>query len=305
MSVTIHPLSDVQCETIGENSRIWQFVVVLPGAKIGADCNICSHCLIENDVVIGDRVTIKSGVQLWDGLCIDDDVFVGPNATFTNDKFPRSKVYPEKRPVTTIGRGASIGGGAVILPGITIGEYAMVGAGAVVTQDVPVNAIVKGVPAKITGYTNTSSHQTSKSIALDEEKFCGPVLYSLEHIKDIRGDLIVGECFKELPFEPKRIFMVHNVPSSKVRGAHAHKECHQLLIATHGSVNVILDDGVKREEYILSDPTLGIHIKPGVWGIQYKYSLDAVLLVLASHQYEAADYIRDYNEFIAWKSSNL
>ena len=305
MSVMIHPLSDVQSKTIGEGSRVWQFVVVLPDAKIGIDCNICSHCLIESDVVIGDRVTIKSGVQLWDGLRIEDDVFVGPNVTFTNDKFPRSKVYPESFSVTTVCRGASIGGGAVILPGITIGENAMVAAGAVVTQDVPVNAIVMGVPAKITGYTDTLSQPTTKLMASDKEKFCGPVLYSMADIRDIRGNLIVGECLKDIPFEPKRIFMVYDVPSSKVRGAHAHKECHQFLIAAHGSVNVILDDGVKREEYTLSDPTLGIYIKPGVWGIQYKYSQDAVLLVLASHQYEAADYIRDYNEFVTWKGGKL
>ncbi len=107
----VHPLADVASCDIGQNTRIWQFVVILPGAKIGADCNICSHCLIENDVVIGDRVTVKSGVQLWDGLRIKDDVFIGPNVTFTNDKFPRSKIYPDKFLGTTIGKGASIGGG--------------------------------------------------------------------------------------------------------------------------------------------------------------------------------------------------
>jgi UDP-3-O-[3-hydroxymyristoyl] glucosamine N-acyltransferase len=107
----IHPLSDVQSTTIGSGTRVWQFVVVLPGAKIGQDCNICSHCLIENDVVVGDRVTVKSGVQLWDGIRLEDDVFIGSNVTFTNDPFPRSKQYPAAFPVTTIKAGASIGGG--------------------------------------------------------------------------------------------------------------------------------------------------------------------------------------------------
>jgi UDP-3-O-[3-hydroxymyristoyl] glucosamine N-acyltransferase len=111
MTQSIHPLSDVQTRQIGEGSRIWQFVVILPGARIGADCNICAHCLIENDVVIGDRVTIKSGVQLWDGLRIEDDVFIGPNVTFTNDRFPRSKQYPDRFVTTLVKRGASIGGG--------------------------------------------------------------------------------------------------------------------------------------------------------------------------------------------------
>ena len=147
----IHPLSDVQSSAIGSGTRVWQFVVVLAGAQIGQDCNICSHCLIENDVVIGDRVTVKSGVQLWDGLRVGNDVFIGPNASFTNDRFPRSQQKPEKFLVTTIHDGASIGGGAVILPGITIGERAMVGAGAVVTRSVPAGSIVVGNPARIVG----------------------------------------------------------------------------------------------------------------------------------------------------------
>ena len=107
----IHPLADVASTHIGPNTKIWQFTVILPGAKIGADCNICSHCFIENDVVIGDRVTVKCGVQLWDGLRIEDDVFIGPNVTFTNDPFPRSKQYPSAFPVLTVKTGASIGGG--------------------------------------------------------------------------------------------------------------------------------------------------------------------------------------------------
>ena len=152
MAKFIHPLSDVQTEIIGDGTRIWQFVVVLPEARIGRDCNICAQVFIENDVIVGNRVTIKSGVQLWDGLRIGDDVHLGPNATFTNDKFPRSKDYPNKYPVTTVGKCASIGGGAVILPGLLIGELAMVGAGAVVTRNVPPRAIVVGNPAHIIGY---------------------------------------------------------------------------------------------------------------------------------------------------------
>jgi UDP-2-acetamido-3-amino-2,3-dideoxy-glucuronate N-acetyltransferase len=148
MRCIIHPLADVQSSHISENTKIWQYTVVLPDARIGADCNICAHVFIENDVIIGDRVTIKNGVQLWDGLRIEDDVFIGPNVTFTNDKFPRSKAWPESFPVTTVRKRASIGGGAVILPGIIIGENAMVGAGAIVTRDVPPNMTVVGNPAR-------------------------------------------------------------------------------------------------------------------------------------------------------------
>ena len=299
----IHDLSDVQSENIGAGTNIWQFCVVLPLATIGTDCNICSHCFIENDVRIGDRVTIKCGVQLWDGLRIEDDVFIGPNVTFTNDHFPRSKQHLQEYPQTIVKRGASIGANATVLPGVVIGENVMVAAGAVVTQNVPENAIVKGVPAKITGYTDTLVQPSHMAVAQSVEKLSGPVLYSLTKVQDLRGNLVAGELGKELPFEPKRMFMVYDVPNSKVRGAHAHKECHQFLIATHGSVNVLLDDGEKREEYQLSDASVGLHIKPGVWGVQYKYSEGAVLLVLASNCYDPDDYIRDYNEFLEWRAS--
>lgn len=145
----VHPLADVQTRQIGAHSKIWQFCVVLAGARIGRNCNICSHGFIENQVVIGDDVTVKNGVYLYDGITLEDQVFIGPNATFTNDKTPRSKVYPDAFPTTLVKRGASIGGGAVILPGITIGEYAMIGAGAVVTRDVPAHATVVGNPARL------------------------------------------------------------------------------------------------------------------------------------------------------------
>ena len=148
MSGTIHPLSDVQTRDIGEGTRIWQFCVVLERAKIGANCNICAHVYIENDVVVGDNVTIKSGVQLWDGLRIEDDVFIGPNVTFSNDLHPRSKVYPEKYLQTLVKTGASIGANATLLPGVTIGENAMIGAGSVVIYDVEPGVVVVGNPAR-------------------------------------------------------------------------------------------------------------------------------------------------------------
>ena len=143
-----HKLSDVQSSNIGNATKIWQFCVILVGAKIGSNVNICSHCFIENNVVIGNNVTIKNGVYLFDGITLEDDVFIGPNVTFTNDKNPRSKVYPIEFPETIIKKGASVGGGAVILPGITIGEMATIGAGAVVTRDVASHAVVIGNPAR-------------------------------------------------------------------------------------------------------------------------------------------------------------
>ncbi len=141
----IHPLSDVQSNNIGEDTNIWQYCVILPKAKIGSNCNICSHCFIENDVVIGSNVTIKNGVYLYDGITIEDDVFIGPNASFCNDKYPKSKNPNRKLENITIKKGASVGANVTILPGIIIGENALVGAGAIVTKDVTPNSIVKGM----------------------------------------------------------------------------------------------------------------------------------------------------------------
>lgn len=140
----IHPLSDVQSVNIGENTKIWQFAVVLPGARIGKNCNICAQVFIENDVVVGDNVTVKCGVQLWDGITVEDGVFIGPNVTFCNDKYPKSGNKDFRLMRTVVKKGASIGANATILPGITIGENALIGAGAIVTKDVPPDTTVKG-----------------------------------------------------------------------------------------------------------------------------------------------------------------
>jgi len=138
-----HEKSLVETKFIGKGTRVWAFSHILRNAVIGNDCNICDHTFIENDVVIGDRVTIKCGVYLWDGTRVEDDVFIGPNATFTNDKYPRSKKYLEEYPITLLRKGCSVGANATILPGITIGKNAMIAAGAIVTKDVPENTLVK------------------------------------------------------------------------------------------------------------------------------------------------------------------
>ena len=145
----IHSLSDVKSNKVGTGTRIWQYVIVMAGAQIGKGCNICSHCLIENDVIIGDFVTVKSGVQLWDGLRVEDYVFIGPNVTFTNDKYPKSGNTNFLQRSTRIEAGAIVGGGAVILPGVLIGARAIIGAGSVVTKDVLPGTTVVGNPAKV------------------------------------------------------------------------------------------------------------------------------------------------------------
>lgn len=149
---SIHEKADVRSVLIGKGSRVWQYSVIFERAVIGEDCNICAHTLIENDVILGDRVTVKSGVYIWDGTRIGNDVFIGPNATFTNDLIPRSKKYPDFFESTVLLDGASIGANATLLPGLIIGRNSIVGAGAVVTENVPDNAVVVGNPARIIRY---------------------------------------------------------------------------------------------------------------------------------------------------------
>jgi len=143
----IHPLADVKSENIGESTTIWQFSVVLENAQIGNNCNINSHTFIENNVVIGNNVTVKCGVYIWDGIIIEDNVFIGPNVTFTNDKYPRSKTYPSEFQQTIIKQGASIGANVTILGGIIVGENSMIGAGSIVTKNIPNNELWLGNPA--------------------------------------------------------------------------------------------------------------------------------------------------------------
>lgn len=298
----VHEKAICESESIGRGTRIWAFAHVLPHAVIGADCNICDSVFIENDVVIGNRVTIKSGVQLWDGLRVEDDVFIGPNATFTNDRYPRSKAYPEKFLQTIVRNGASIGANATILPGLEICAGAMVGAGAVVTRPVPPNAIAVGNPARIIGYVGTEASAVSESLpksGVITSQVRGVTLHELPHIRDMRGSLSVGEFERSIPFAARRYFLVFDVSSREVRGEHAHRACHQFLVCVSGSCSVVADDGVNRREFLLDRPNLGIYLPPMTWGTQYKYSSDTVLLVFASDYYDATDYIRDYSEFKA------
>ena len=304
MTATIHSHAICESEHVGDRTRVWAFAHVLPGAVIGADCNICDGVFVENDVVVGDRVTVKCGVQLWDGVTLEDDVFVGPNATFTNDVYPRSKQYPAEFKRTLVQQGASIGANATLLPGVTIGAGAMVGAGSVVTRDVPANAIVIGNPARINGYTNTAASPISVTefsttpLAELTSKVRGVTLHRLTEASDLRGSLVAAEMDHDVPFVARRLFTVFDVPTAESRGAHAHRECEQFLVCLKGSVNAIVDDGTTREEFRLDTRDIGLYMPAMTWGTQYRYSSDAILLVLASHSYDSADYIREYQDFL-------
>lgn len=297
-----HPLAVVETPSIGRGTRVWAFAHILDGAEIGSDCNICDHVLIESDVTVGDRVTVKSGVQLWNGVRLGDDVFVGPNVTFTNDPFPRSRDHSKPIEVTIVEQGASIGGNATILPGVRIGRDSMIGAGSVVVGDVPANAVVVGNPARITGYVGAGSSppaigQTSERIGSGPFGKRGVLVTERPMFSDLRGSLTVTEV-DELPFTPVRFFTVYGVPSKEIRGEHAHRQCAQLLTCVSGSVRVLWDDGTERGEVMLDSPTRTMLLPPRVWGSQFGFTADAVLTVAASHPYDPDDYIRSYTEFL-------
>jgi len=303
VSVFLHPQAICETKSVGARTRIWAFAHVLPGARIGADCNICDHTFIENDVTVGDRVTVKCGVQLWDGARIGDDVFIGPNATFSNDRFPRSKRRPKAFLPTVVMEGASIGANATILPGITIGRGAMVGAGAVVIASVPPYAVVAGNPARIVSYCDAGPTVAGPATRTEaarggKSRVRGVFVEHLAAVEDLRGKLVAGEIDAFLPFKVKRFFMVHGVPGREVRGQHAHRKCHQFLVCVRGSCRVIADDGSSRQEFLLDQPATGVYLPPKTWGVQYDYSPDAALLVFASHAYDARDYVRDYEAFL-------
>lgn len=297
----VHPQAICESTQIGHKTQVLAFAHVMAGAKLGASCSIWDHVFIENDVTIGDRVTLRCGVQLWDGTDIEDDVFIGPNVTFATEGGGKTG---SKVARTLLRKGVSVGANATILAGVSIGQNAIVAPGAVVTKDVPANAIIHGSPAQITGYVSAEVQGSARPPA--DEKSAGPekshvTRVSLHHFpkhQDLRGSLLALEMGKDLPFVPKRTFVVFDVPTEQVRGEHAHRACEQFLICLKGSVHVLADDGKRRQEFVLDSPYEGIYLPPMTWGTQYQYSHDATLLVFASHGYDAADYIRSYDEFM-------
>jgi UDP-2-acetamido-3-amino-2,3-dideoxy-glucuronate N-acetyltransferase len=293
----INPLLEV------ESSQIGKFCVIETQERLGQDCKIGSSVFIDTKVRIGDRVTINSGANLSGVLHIEDDVFIGANVTFATNHFFCEQSSPNLNSKTHVLSGASIASGAIIGAGLTIGKKAQIREGAVVMQDVPAYSIVSGNPAQIVGYTETQKKHHAQhldfpqTIGKKDLDVRGASIHRFKCVKDLRGDLTVGNLPADIPFLPQRFFIVSNVPNSDVRGEHAHRECHQFLVVPHGAVSCLVDDGCTREEVRLDSPELGLYMPPKVWGVQYKYSSDAVLFVFASHPYDPDDYVRDYDEF--------
>ncbi len=299
----IHNQALCESDEIGQNTRILAFAHILPGVQIGAGCDIGDSAFVDRESAIGDRVKIGCGVQLSSGVKLCDDVVVGANATFASE--PRARADGDKHTGAVVNAGASIGANATILPGVEIGRGASVSAGAVVTRSVPPNAIVVGNPAYIVGYSETrtvdtdAQHISRGRPATVELDVRGVRLERFAEFSDLRGSLTAGDVPDDaVPFVPRRWFLVYNVPDQEVRGEHAHRVCHQFLICVTGNMTVAVDDGERRTEVTLDSPTLGLYVPPLVWASQFHYDPDAVLLVLASHPYDADDYIRDYELFL-------
>ena len=309
----VHPLGVCESPHLGPGTRVWAFAHVLPGARIGAECNICDHVFVENDVVVGDRVTVKCGVQLWDGVRIEDDVFIGPNVTFTNDPFPRSRRWQAAPAATRIARGASIGANATILPGLTIGANAMVGAASVVTANVPANAIVRGNPARIVGYVDAvdpsretaDDGRTVPHLTAADPVVAGVRRIVLSHAADARGEMAIAEAGADLPFVPRRVLTLFNVAGSAARGERAYRRGEHVFVCVKGSCTLLVDDGERRQEFTLDRPTEGILVPPFVWTTHYRYAEGAVLLVLASEPWREEDRIDGYDAFLAARAEAI
>jgi UDP-2-acetamido-3-amino-2,3-dideoxy-glucuronate N-acetyltransferase len=251
-----------------------------PTARLHATCSVDAHaviggaCIIESDVLVGVRATVVPA----------DGWMAAPGETVLKTR-------------------SVIGAGAIVSGPVTIGRGAVVRPGAVVTSDVPAHAIVAGNPATVIGYTDTGSGLSTPFIppphsAGESTSVAGATLVRLPKVVDVRGSLTFAEIEEGLPFEAKRVFLVFDVSNRHVRGSHAHRTLHQFLIAIGGRIVVAIDDGRERSQVHLSEPTLGLHIPPMVWATQYDYSPNAALVVLASAEYDASDYIRDYDQYL-------
>jgi UDP-2-acetamido-3-amino-2,3-dideoxy-glucuronate N-acetyltransferase len=270
---SIHPTALCDGADLGAGTRVLAYTTVAAGVRVGERCVVGEH------VSVGPGCVVETGSVLGSGARLVGDVRVGAAAT--------------------------VGENAVLLAGVTIGRGAVIQAGSSVADPVPANAIVEGNPAVITGYVADDVPVVEGPVTVPEPKgkvvetrVAGVTLHPLTRVTDLRGSLMATD-FSDLPFTPQRVFSVLDVPSERIRGSHAHRECGQLLICLQGTISCVVDDGRTRDEIRLEGPDQALHVPPMVWATQYKYSRDAVLLVLASLPYDAADYIRDYDEFLS------
>ena len=259
---------------------------------------VSSTALVPAGAIVGTGARIGPYAVLTDFVTVEANVCIGAGVVFAGSGSDRTYVREDTK----------VAAGAVIAADVELGRGSEIRPGSVVLNSVPANAIVSGNPAQIVGYTKSavgadigSGSISTTPIVPSTEKLGvrDAALHTMRRVVDLRGALTAGEVDKELPFTPKRYFIVFDVPSQELRGEHAHRQCHQFLISVRGSCRILLDDGQERSEVTLDRPDVGVYMPPLVWGTQYRYTPDAVLLVFASHLYDPDDYIRTYDEFLA------
>ena len=275
-SASIHPSA-----VMGTGCDVHPSAVVGANVRMGDGVRIGPGVLVEGPCTIGDRCVLEAGSVVGPGDAEDGNVVIEQDARLS--------------------------AGAIVRGGLVIAGGARVQAGAVVLRSVPPHAIVAGNPAQIVGYVPSFGGEGTDTPAAPgvaahgtgaiTTRVRGVTLHRLPRVLDLRGNLSVGEFGRSVPFAPKRYFLVFGVPNAEIRGEHAHRTCKQFLVCVNGSCSVVADDGRHREEFVLDDPAIALYLPPLTWGIQYKYSADAVLLVFASEFYDSAEYIRDYAEF--------
>lgn len=305
-SNNIHTTALVETSNIEPSTVVGAFVHILSGAKIGKGCVISDRVYIGNNVTICDNVRIDVGAYLTGNLIIEDNVCIGPNVGFhRNIKLQNDQEKAELN--TKVLQGASIGANVTIPYGTVVGINSVISDGAIITTDVPPNAIVSGNPAQIIGYKDARTPSTNiTEVDVESLPLVGitgigvgeAAIHKMPKITDLRGSLTFAEIEQYLPFLVKRYFIVYDVLSDKARGEHSHRNLHQFLVCVKGRCSVVVDDGSNMKEVKLESPEIGLHITPGVWGIQYKFSNDAVLVVFASDTYDDKDYVRNYDEFL-------
>jgi UDP-2-acetamido-3-amino-2,3-dideoxy-glucuronate N-acetyltransferase len=298
MSAAVHPSALVETDSVGDGTTVGAFARIAAGASVGGKCSIEEQAFVDEGVRVADEVTLGVGVRLLGQVVVGHGVEVAANAVLGHMD---GKADEE----VVVGRGARIGANATVLAGLRIGRGAVVSPGSVVESDVPAHAVVRGSPARIVSYVDALPETTKPEIDLStlseptQTGVAGVFLYPLTYARDLRGSLSALE-FEGLAFMPRRMFAVYGVPDESVRGAHAHRTCGQLLVCMSGEARCIADDGKgSRQEFVLSTSKAGLYLPPMIWGMQYGYTRDACLVVLAELPYDPDDYIRDYEEFVA------
>jgi UDP-2-acetamido-3-amino-2,3-dideoxy-glucuronate N-acetyltransferase len=292
-SATVHPAAIVEAGAVLAGTAVGAYSRVGPEVEIAGPCAIAEHAILSGRILLSPGVEIGPQVYLGGPLTIETGVRIAA----------RSCIDAAGGAAIVLGEGASIGANATIWPGVTVGKRARVEPGSVVTKNVPAMAVVAGNPAQIVRYSGVPSDPPQAHDGVTAEVTSTPIrgvtLRRLPLHEDLRGNLTFGEAARHVPFPIRRYFLSFAVASEQVRGEHAHRSLHQFLVAAHGRVHIVADDGVNQADFLLDRPDLGIHIPPMIWSVQYRFSADAVLLALCSEPYEPADYIRDYAEFLA------